>query len=67
MTETIDPVIFHFHHKPKHNLGLDTELPVSTYHFKNNSPGIRIEEKSHITIKQLYASIILVMKVVKNR
>ena len=51
---------FRFHRKLKRNLGFETELPVSTYPLKMNSPGTRIEEKSQITIKQLYASIILV-------
>ena len=26
----IEPVIFHFHRKPKRNLGFETKLPVST-------------------------------------
>ena len=31
LKEPVEPVIFRFHRKPKRNLGLDTELPVSIY------------------------------------
>ena len=48
----VEPVIFHFHRKPKRNLGFETELPVSTYLLKiHNFPDIRIEENSHINYK----------------
>ena len=47
----VEPVILRFHRKPKRNLWFETELPVSTSYENDNSPGTRIEEKSHIIIK----------------
>ena len=64
-TTYVEPVIFRFHWKPKLSCSLRQNFLLA-HTFENNSPGIRIDEKSHITIKK-HNLVLKWLKTGKNR